>query len=146
MPITMSEITPVGLCIATEDLFDTKRYRQNFCDNILLRVKDRGLEQYLVPLKKDLNDLVAQKKFLEGHKTIIINNIDKIIAYAAARYGQLDYKEVESVVTEGKALIKKILFVESFDQIGSLASTFKSKISLKVYSLFLESMKRSRVS
>ena len=146
MPITMSEITPVGLCIATEDLFDTKRYRQNFCDNILLRVKDKGLDQYIIPLKKDLNNPVTQKKFLEGHKAVIISNIDKIIAHAAARYAQLDYKEVESIVTEGKVLIKKILFAESFDQLGSLAPTFKSKISLKVYSLFLESMKRSRMS
>lgn len=145
MTLTISEMTPVALCVAAEDLFDTKRYCQNFADNMLLRVRDKGLEQYLVPFKRDLNDSVTQKKFLEGHKAAIISNIDKILSLVASRYAQLNYKSAESIVVEGKALIKKLLFADSFQQINSMESTFKSKVSLPVYSLFLESMKRKMV-
>lgn len=143
MTLTLSEMTPVALCIATEELMDAKRYCQNFADNMLLRVRDRGLEQYLVPFKRELN--ANNKKFLEGHKAVVINNIDKIISLAASRYAQIDYKSVESIVAEGKSLIKKILFVDSFQQINALEPVFKSKVSLPVYSLFLESMKRKVV-
>ena len=138
----MSEIMPVGLCIATQELFDTKRYCQNFGDHLLLRVKDKNLDYYLVPFKRELNDSVNSKKFLEGHKAAIINNIDKIISLVTGRYAQINYKTAESIANEGRALIKKLLFVDSFQQISALEPAFKSKISLPVYSLFLESTKR----
>jgi len=144
MSLTLSDITPVGLCIATLELFDTKRYRQNFCDSLLMRAGDKNLEHYLVPLKRELNAETNQKKFLEGHKAAIISNIDKILSLTAARYAQIDYKSVESIVNEGKSLIKKLLFVDNFQQMGALEPVFKSKISLPVYSLFLESVKRLR--
>ena len=141
--LTMSEMTPVALCIATQELFDAKRYCQNFGDNMLLRIRDKSLDQYLIPFKRELN--TNDKKFLEGHKAAIISNIDKIISLVAARYGQINYKSVESIVNEGKSLIKKILFADSFQHINSMEPVFKSKISLPVYGLFLESMKRRTI-
>ena len=143
MSLTISEMTPVALCIATQELLDAKRYCQNFGDNMLLRVRDKGLEQYLVPFKRELNS--NDKKFLEGHRAAVISNIDKIVSLVSSRYAQIDYKAVESIVNEGKSLIKKLLFVENFQQMNSLEPVFRSKISLPVYSLFLESMKRKAV-
>ena len=144
MPLTLNDITPIGLCVATQELFDTKRYRQNFCDNLLLRERDKNLEQYLVPLKRDINSIESQRKFVDGHKAAIINNIDKIIALASTRYQKIDYKAVEKIVNEGKSLIKKLLFADTFEQIGALESTFRKNISLPVYSLFLEGANRSQ--
>lgn len=144
MPITLNDMTPVSLCIATQELFDGKRYRQNFCDNILLRANDKSLEQHIVPLKRELNAMNTQPKFLHGHKAAIISNIDKILSLASARYAKVNYKAVESIVAEGRALIKKVIFSENFQQLDSLESVFKSKVSLPVYSLFMESMKSAR--
>ncbi len=135
-------MTPVALCIVTQELMDTKRYCQNFGDNTILRIKDRNLEQYLMPFKRELNAPSNNKKFLEGHKAVIISNIDKIISLVSARYAQIDYKSAESIVNEGKSMIKELLFADSFQQINSLEPAFKRKIALPVYSLFLESMKR----
>ncbi len=142
MPLTLNDITPIGLCVTTQELFDTRRYRQNFCDSLLLREKDKSLEQYLVPLKRDINSIESQRKFVDGHKATLINNIDKIISIVATRYAKIDYKAVESIVNEGKSLIKKLLFADTFDQIGALEPSFRKNISLPVYSLFLESIKR----
>ena len=144
MPLTLNDITPIGLCVATQELFDTKRYRQNFCDNLLLRERDKNLEQYLVPLKRDINSIESQRKFVDGHKAAIINNIDKIIAIVSTRYQKIDYKAVEKIVNEGKSLLKKLLFADTFEQIGALESTFRKNISLPVYSLFLEGANRSQ--
>ncbi len=145
MPITLNDITPVGLCIATEELFDAKRFRANFCDNILLRTRDKNLEIQIMPIKKQLNALGYQGKFIMGHKTAIINNLDKILSMVTIRYGTKNLKTVDAIVNNGKELIKKVILADTFDQIASLQSLFKSQVSLPVYSLFIESMRKSDV-
>jgi len=136
MTLTIHDITPIGLCIVTQDLFDTKRFQANFCDNLVLRAKDRSLEPIIFPIKRELGSSVADKKFLEGHKTVIISNIDKILAYVSGRYTPIDYRAVEEIVKEGKELVKKVALADTFSQLAALESTFKTKISLPVYSLF----------
>lgn len=143
MPLTIHDITPIGLCIATQELFDVKRYQANFCDNLLLRAKEKDLETVLLPLKREINSSISQKKFLDGHKAVIINNMDKILGLVSSRYSRINFKTVENIVEEGKQLIRKVSYAENFDQIASLEPTFKSKIVLPVYSLFAESMKGS---
>lgn len=144
MPLTLNDIAPVALCISTADLFDTKRYLANYCDNTLLRARDKDLEQKLLPLKRELNVSATQKKFLEGYKAVIISNLDKILSHLS-RYAHFDLKITQSISTEGKELIKKVLLADSFDSVGKLEPTFRSKILLPMHSLFIESMKRSRV-
>ena len=144
MSLTINDITPIGLCLATQELFDAKRYCQNFCDTTLMKSDDRGLKDSIAPLKKELNS-GNQRKYLEGHKAAIVSNIDKILALAATRYSQINFKTIESIVAEGRSLMKKVMFASSFDELNSLEPVFRSKISLAVYSLFLESMKRANV-
>lgn len=146
MTIALSDITPIGLCVTTQDLFDAKRYQQNYCDNLLLRAKEKDMEPVLIPLKREINSLISQKKFLDGHKAVIVSNIDKILGLVSTRYTQLDFRAVQSIVNDGKELIKKVILAENFNQISSLEPTFRSKITLPTYSLFIESMKRSSVS
>lgn len=146
MPITMNEITPIALCIATADLFDTKRFRANFADNMILRVRDKSMERELIPVKRELNSPTAQKKFLDGHKIAIINNIDKILALLENRYAHIDLKRVQEISLAGKELMAKVLIADNFDSIGALESTFRNKIMLPTYSLFVESMKRVGVT
>jgi len=31
MPLTMHDIKPIGLCITTQELFDTKKFLLNYC-------------------------------------------------------------------------------------------------------------------
>ena len=145
MVITLHDIAPVGLCIATQELFDVKRFRANFCDTILLRAKDRRLEPELNKLKRELNSMMTEKKFLDGHKTAIINNIDKILSLVSSRYLQVDLRLAESVISNGKQLIEKMLSVDSFEDIANLEAEFKSKITLPVYELFNGYMKKSKV-
>lgn len=146
MGITLHDITPVGLCIATQELFDTKRFRANFCDNLLLRARDKRLEPVLNSLKRELNSLMTEKKFLDGHKTIIVSNIDKILSLVSSRYLQVDLRLTESIINNGKQLIEKVMNADSFEDIGKLESEFKSKITLPVYELFASYMKRSKTS
>ena len=145
MPVTMVDMQPVGICIVTQDLFDAKRFQKNFCDNLLMRIKDRTIEEVLVAAKRELNASATEKKFLDGYMIVIASNIDKILSIVSSRYAQIDHRMVEEIVTSGKDLMKRIMFADNFDQIASLEATFKSKVNLPTYHLFLESMKRSKV-
>ncbi|MEM5834536.1 MAG: hypothetical protein QXQ69_01645 [Candidatus Aenigmatarchaeota archaeon] len=145
MPITLADITPVALCISTQELFDTKRFQLNFCDNLLLRVKDEILEPTLTKIKRELNTKALEKKFLEGYKAVIISNIDKILGLVASRYAKIDLKQTQSVVAEGKDLIERVSLAESFEEIGKLEPIFKSKITLPVYEMFLSYLKQTGV-
>jgi hypothetical protein len=140
--VTLADMMPVSLCIATQELFDAKRFAANFGDNLILRARDKELEPFLLQLKRELSMPTTQNKFLDGHKTVIISNIDKILGLVSSRYSHIDYKSVESIVKNGKEIIRKVLLADSFDQIAKLEPDFKSKITLPVYELFTESMKR----
>jgi len=145
MVLTLHDVTPIGLCIATQDLFDAKRFQSNFCDNLLLRAKDAKLGSGLTNLKRELNSVVTQKKFLDGHKTAIISNIDKILGLVSSRYAQTDLRATERIISEGKELISKVMFAGSFEEIAALEPVFKSRITLPVYELFVDSIKKSRL-
>jgi hypothetical protein len=144
--LTLNDITPVGLCMVTQDMLDVRRYRANFCDNLLLRARDKNLEPSLTSIKIELNSVAADRKFLEGHKVAIVNNIDKILASVSARYAVIDLKAVEGIVASGKELIEKVLAANSFSTMAILEPEFKSKITLPVYGLFTEYMNKSKTS
>lgn len=141
MVVTLQTVAPVGLCIATEDLFDAKRFQQNFCDNLLLRARDRNLEPKIISIKREINSSITQRKFFDGYKAVIINNIDKILSIVSSRYAQIDLRSVEAIIAEGKRLIDKVLNADGFDKITQLESEFKSKITLPVYELFAKSLR-----
>lgn len=145
MPITLADITPVALCISTQELFDAKRFQLNFCDNLLLRARDEILEPTLTKIKREINTKGLEKKFLEGYKAVIISNIDKILGLVASRYAKIDLKLSQSVITEGKDLIEKVSSAESFEEIAKLEPIFKSKITLPVYEMFLSYLKQTGV-
>jgi len=146
MPLTLHDITPIGLCIATQDLFDARRFQSNFCDNLILRSKDKELGPKLTSLKRELNSTAMEREFLNGHKTAIISNIDKILGLVSSRYMKIDFRVAENVFSSGKELIKKVLVCETFRDIGRLESEFKSKITLPVYELFIGYMKKANIS
>jgi len=146
MPLTMNEITPIALCLATADLFDTKRFQANFADNMLLRIRDRGMSLELLPIKRELNSPKSQAKFLDGHKAAILNNLDKILALVSNRYGHLDLKATQKINAAGLSLMGKVVLAGGFDSLGILEHDFRNKILLPVYSLFVESMKRAGVT
>lgn len=137
--ITMQEVEPLALCMATQQLFD-RRFRSNFADNLLLRDRDIKLGPSLVKIKRELNSSMTESKYLEGHKTTIINNIDRILALVT-RYAGVNLRTVESIVRSGKDIIKKVMAAESFDEIGQMEAMFKSQLTLPVYELFTEKSK-----
>lgn len=146
MPLTLSDITPMGLCIATQELFDAKRFQANFCDHTILRTRDQKLEPKLTKLKRELNSIMTEKKFLDGHKTAIISNIDKIISLVSSRYAQINFRLVENIVLNARELMDKVMFANSFDEIAKLEPVFKSKVTLPVYELFIAYMKKSNIT
>jgi hypothetical protein len=145
MAVTINDILPIGLCLATEELFDARRFRGNFGDNIVMRSKDSKLSPKMIKIKRELNSMMTEHKFLEGHKTAILSNMDKILSLVP-RYAEMDLRGVEAVISNGKELIDKVIFAESFEDIAKLEPEFKSKIMLPVYSLFIKAMKRDKVS
>ena len=146
MHITMTDMMPVGLCLATNELFDAVRYQRNFCDHTLLRARGSGMESTLTPLKKELNSSDYQKKYLEGHKAAIVSNIDKILSIASARYAKMNFRSIEALTIHGRSLMNKVIAAESFQELSFLQPTFKSKITLVVYEMFIEYNKRSENS
>jgi hypothetical protein len=144
MALTLQDIKPISLCIATEELFDSKRFRENFCDNLILKARDREAEELILPFKREIA-LRNPKKFLEGYKAVIISNIDKILSIVSERYSKIDFKKVENIVKSGKELIKKVLFAESFEEINSFEKIFKTQISLPTYSLFIIAMRHLQI-
>jgi hypothetical protein len=138
----MSDMMPVSLCLATQELFDVKRYQQNFGDFCTLRSRDSELEPHLTLMKRELISK-SQDKYLEGHKAVIISNIDKILSLVAGRYASINFKTTESVIKDGKSLMKRVAQAQSFQDILIAEPVFKSKIVLPVYGLFTEYNKRS---
>lgn len=145
MSVTISDIMPVSLCLATEELFDARRFRSNFGDNIIMRSKDPKLSPRLTKVKREFNSMMTEQNFLQGYKAAILGNMDKILSLVA-RYANIDLHGVEAVVSNGKSIMEKVIFAEDFEQIKQLEPEFKSKVMLPVYSLFMKSMKRSEAS
>ena len=145
MTLTLNEITPIGLCLSTQDLFDARRFQTNFCDNILMRSKEPNLENKIVRVKRELNAFMTEKKFVEGHKAVILSNLDKIISLTSSRFVEIDLRATENIVLHSKDIMEKVLAAQTFDEIAALHNDFKSNVTLPVYELFLKYMKRSKV-
>lgn len=144
MALTMHDTKPIGLCLATQELLDTKRYLLNFCDGLILRGNDPQLKRKLELVKRELNTFRTKQKFLEGHKAVIVSNIDKIIGLVD-RYSKVSPDKANKVKNNGKALIQKVLNVDSFDKIYQLESEFKKDITLPIYQMFTNDLKRSNI-
>ena len=146
MTLTMQEIRPIGLCVSTLDLFDTRKFLLGYCDHLVLRGEDPRLTQILTQFKRELNSSMSQPKFLNGYKAVIANNIDKIISLVEARYAKTYSGDVDLVRIQGKKLIDRVLSATSFDMIGSMEDDFKTKVLLPTYRLFIDDMKRTGTS
>lgn len=144
MTLTLHDITPVGIAIATQELFDARRFKQNFCDHLLLRAKDSMLAPKISDLKRELNSVQNEKKFLEGHKAAIISNMDKIMSLVTARYSSMDIRVSENVINNSKDIMQRVMYATSFEDIARLEPLFKSGVVLPVYELFMSSMKRNQ--
>ncbi|MEM5772934.1 MAG: hypothetical protein QXL86_01775 [Candidatus Aenigmatarchaeota archaeon] len=136
MALTISDLMPVSLCIATQELLDAKRFRNNFCDFSIFKHKDLKFIGKIIETKRQLNSSSLEKNFLEGHKTVILSNIDKIISSVISRYSNVDARAVERIVESAKEIMGKVLSAENFEQLAVLEPEFKSKITLKVFELF----------
>jgi len=145
MTVTLHDIKPIGLCITTQDLFDTKKFLHSFCDSFILRGKDVQLRNELTTVKREMNAFRTQTKFFDGYKAIITSNIEKILCLVSSRYEKVEPKGVERILMDGKDLIKRILKTKSFEEILGLEAEFKSKITLPTYELFLRVLKRSKI-
>jgi len=146
MALTLNDIKPIGLCITTQELFDTKRFLYNYCDGLIIRGKDAQLVNELTVFKRDLNTFRTQLKFLNGYKAIITNNIDKILGIANSRYSRDEPRMVEQLIMNGKDIIKKTLKANNFEEILAMENEFKSKITLPIYELFIKSLKKSNIA
>ena len=142
MALTLHDITPMGLCVATLELFDTRTFKTGFCDGVLMK-EDHFPE--LISLRRELNSTTSQNKFLDGHKTAIISNIDKILTMTN-RYQNIDFIVVENVLKAGNEIIKRVFYAGTFEQIAGIEADFKKEIVFPIYRLFVEQMKRSNVS
>jgi hypothetical protein len=141
MPLTLRDIIPIGLCITTQWLLDTKRFRENFCDHLILRDRDPSLAPRLGRVRKELTSLRTEKGFLPGHKMVIIGCLDEILA-RTSHFATISPQLTEAIRVAGKELIERVLRADSFEQIAALEPTFKTKITLPVYELFLRSRRR----
>jgi len=146
MVLTMHDIKPIGLCVSTEELFDTRRFILNYCDGLIMRGNDDNLRSELTKVKREMNAFRTQNKFFEGYKAIITCNIDKILGLVASRYTKFEPDKVERIIMDGKTLVKKIINTKGFEEIPILEAEFKSKITLPIYELFISELKKSNIT
>jgi len=139
--ITLAELTPIAICIQTDDLFDAKMFQSSFGDHLMLREKNQELSEFLIQMKRELNSTLHQKKFLEGYKLVLIRNLDRIMSLVQSRYSSTDESSVNRVLTVCRQLIKKVLIAESLEKIQELEPTFKKEVLLRVYSLFSKTLR-----
>ncbi len=142
----MHDIKPIGLCITTQELFDTRKFLLNYCDNSVLRGGDPHLSNKINAVKRELNSIRTQTKFLDGYKTVIANNIDKIIALVESRYAKTFSDDVNLVKKSGRNLIEKVMLAQSFEEIAILEDVFKTNIVLPTYRLFIDDLKKSKIN
>ena len=143
MHVTMTDIMPVSLSLATHELFDARRFQRNFCDYSVLRSQDAGMSEAIWPMKKEISSSAHERKYIEGHKAVIVSNIDKILSITTSRYAAMNLRSMEVIAKDGRSIMRKVLQATGFDDIAILEPEFKSKIMLPVYELFLEYNKRS---
>jgi hypothetical protein len=137
----MHDVSPIGLCIVTQDLLDIRRYKGDFGDFTLLRMKDKNIETQIFDLKRQLNSRLSEAKFLEGHKAVIVSNIDKIISLVSSRYSQINLRQSEKIIEAAKDVMSMVMMASNFDQIAELEPGFRSKVTLPVYDLFVDYLK-----
>ncbi|MFH1623476.1 MAG: hypothetical protein ABIA12_03130 [Candidatus Aenigmatarchaeota archaeon] len=140
--MTMQEMEPLALCIVTQQMFD-RSFRTGFCDNTLLRDRDQRMEPDIMRMKREMNSGMTERKYLEGHKASIINNLDRIIALVP-RYAKADVHGAEAVAKNGKDIMRNVLAAESFEEISGMDAEFKGKITLAVYELFVRHSKMTQ--
>src|SRR3989338_2505977 len=141
MTITMHDIKPIGLCVSTLELFDTRKFLLNYCDGQLIKGDDKNLVNRINEFRKELSR--SQLKFLEGYKAIVASNIDKIIALVEARYGKTYSPDVGVVKKSGRKMIDMILNAQGFEMISSLENEFKTNIMQPTHRLFIDEMRKS---
>ncbi len=141
----MHDIKPIGLCVSTLELFDTRKFLLNYCDGLVLRGDDRNLVNKINEFRREMMGR-SQPKFLDGYKAIIASNIDKIIALVEARYGKTYSPDVDVVKKSGKRMIDVLLHAQSFDVISSLENDFKTNVMQPTYRLFIDEMRKSHVN
>jgi len=139
--ITLAELTPVALCIQTDDLFDFKTFQSSFGDHIVLRERDQELSELIRQTKRELNSTLQQTKFLDGYKLVLVRNLDRIMSLVQSRYSSIDKDATDKVLMSCRNLIKKVLIAENFQKIQELEPIFKREVLLKVYALFSQTQK-----
>jgi hypothetical protein len=136
MVVTLNESRPIGLCVATEELFDTKRFLLNYCDGMILKGQDQLLRNRLISVKRDLNSFSSQPKFLQGYKAIMVSNMDKIIGLVSSRFPTSANPHSSRIVADAKGLMAEVLKAENFQDISKLEANFRSRVTLPTYKLF----------
>ncbi len=144
MALTMHDTKPLGLCMATQELFDTKRYLLNYCDGLILRGEDPRLKRKLELVKRELNTFRTQRKFFEGHKAVIVSNIDKILGLVD-RYSKANPVKVDKVRKDGRELMQRVLEADKFDDILKLEDEFKRKVTHPIYQMFTDDLRKSKI-
>lgn len=139
MPLTIADLMPLALCLATQELLDTKRFRKSFCDNLLLGQREK-LHPQLLSLKRELNLSETGKKFFDGYKATIISNLDKIIGLVS-RYTKLSPTIIQNITSACKDIMEGILLADSFEKISEFEPKFRSEVTLPLFRL----MKEARV-
>jgi hypothetical protein len=134
--ITINDLMPFALALATQELLDSKRFRRNFCDNLILGQREK-LQPQLLNLKRELNLTETGKKFFEGYKITIISNLDKIIGLVS-RQLKGDPTTVQKIVESCKSIMEDVLNADNFEKISELEPKFKSEVTLQLFRLMKE--------
>jgi hypothetical protein len=134
--ITITDLMPLALALATQELLDSRRFRRNFCDNLILGQRER-LQPKLLNLKRELNLSESSRKFFEGYKITIISNLDKIIGLVS-RQLKANPATIQKIVESCKSIMEDVLNADNFEKISQLEPKFKSQVTLELFKLMKE--------
>ncbi len=137
--LTMQEIEPLALCIATQNMFD-RRFISSFGDNVILKDRDPDLERSFLKIKREMSSGMTSEKYLEGHKMNILYNMDKLLVLVS-RFVRVDMRNVETIASNLKDIMKRVVEAGSFGEIDTMESMFKSQVTLPIYELYVKQTK-----
>lgn len=127
------ELNALELSNIVDELLKTKRFRYNFCDNIILSLKVRDLSQELMPVKRKL-EMLSPREIVESYKLVLLYLMDLLIE-KVQRFKAKNFNLTNSVMNEIIRLMRLIWQAHDFEEIQELEPEFKSNVQHQIYKL-----------
>ncbi len=134
MGLLLKELKPLAISLVLEEILDSKRFRKNFCDNLLLRLGEFKNEE-LVSVKRELLGERSAGKFFDGYKAVIMFFLDELIGCVNESFGATEQLMVQRLTNRCKEILERILHSKDFKELEGMEGVVRKEVTLKIVEL-----------